>query len=52
MSSTHTDDDDATLELDVSGDDDDGIALDVAVTDVLDDVDSDSDELHVIDTHG
>ncbi len=51
MPSSHTDDEDKTLELDVSGDDDDGVALDVSVKDALDDVDNDSDELDVVDTH-
>jgi hypothetical protein len=51
MQPIDTDNDGGSLKLGVSDDDDDGVALDVSVTDALDDVDSDSDELHVIITH-
>jgi hypothetical protein len=51
MSSTHTGDDDGPLEIDVSDDSDDGVTLDVAATDALEDVDNDRDELHVVITH-
>jgi hypothetical protein len=51
MSSSRTDDDDEPLELDDTDEDADGVALDVAVTDALDDVDDDNDELDVIITH-